>query len=113
MAAITAAAYTYLRNTGPVGDWFLEIQTAAGAALARKASSVSDNAGTQTVTLSATFAGSEIGPALPQTTDRVVAFDLGAAGDAMTAAETYAEFTFAEGTDEVTVSLPVEVPQQA
>lgn len=112
MAALTNAGYAHLRNTGPVDGWFLEIQDDQGTAIVRKASSSSDDAGSQTITLSATFDGTDPGD-LPATADRVVAFAAGAGGDALTAAETFTPFTFGDTSDEVTVSLPVEVPEQA
>lgn len=130
MAEITAAGYTQLRTGSPINTWFIEFRddqddpvTLSGLGGDARIDDgddrldVSDDTGNQTVNFVATLTGDDVSPGavdLPVTVTAAVLYASDSGGPPLTEVEPLdpAPFTFGADTDEVTITFPVEAPQQ-
>jgi hypothetical protein len=112
MAALENAAYDDLRAERVV-DWEMEIQETGGTPVLRVDSSdprltVSDNAGNDTTSFVLVLSGDDAEITVPTSVDKSRLFN--PAGTAMTAVESFSEFTFATTDDQLTVTHTVILP---
>jgi hypothetical protein len=130
LAELETAGYLELRTGSPVNAWFVELRDdsnqpvplddLAEGTVNRLSSSdgrltVTDNAGTQTITFALELTSSDVGasPGSPVTIEGSVLYAAVSGGDALTAVEAFDPFVFSAEEDTATISHAVEVPQQA
>jgi len=112
---LTSEGHEALRERAPVIEWYAELQTAAGVAVADRFALVSNRVSATNVnpmTFALPIAGADVS-SLPSQIEKVVLYEAASGGDPLSEAESVEALLLVLEADQGTVNLTISLPAEA